>query len=382
MLFIALLIQNGIFAQLIISPVSNQTAANGISGIYYALPLTSFKIDVLVTKTEHIPGPYHAWAEKYLGLDNVRSFSSTSFKLNDVDVSAFIKPDPDHYYFIEYGDRELKEEIPLKISLSEAGIITGINEINAPGVKEDIIIEKEIDISSRDELFKYLAEDNLFEKIDTTRRRITIDTLTIEKHFYKSTWIQKTTEQKASDAADFITRIRENRFLLISGYQEVNYGESIEYMDKSLQELEEEYLSLFTGVTLTSVFEYSYYLTPEIDDVNNNIQLFKFSESRGVENLQSGSGSDVVITFIPSGIVGTLGQYVENKNSQQLAGQGFYYRIPEYADILVKHNNQDYYKSNMQVCQFGLVTFGPLNNPGIKFYPESGGIQSFEIDNN
>lgn len=51
---------------------------------------------------------------------------------------------------------------------------------------------------------------------------------------------------KAREAADMISRIRESRFNLITGYQETNFSrETMEYMDKNLQRMLQDYISLF-----------------------------------------------------------------------------------------------------------------------------------------
>jgi len=70
---------------------------------------------------------------------------------------------------------------------------------------------------------KYSADISVFEKVDTIIRKINVDTMTVERQYYKRTMIEKTPEQKAQEAADFITKIKDNRFTLISGTSEVNY---------------------------------------------------------------------------------------------------------------------------------------------------------------
>ena len=65
----------------------------------------------------------------------------------------------------------------------------------------------------------------------------------------KRTMVEKSPEQKAREAADFISKIKEDRFNLLTGYQEVSYNqETLEYMDTQLKLLEKEYMKLFTGI--------------------------------------------------------------------------------------------------------------------------------------
>ena len=71
--------------------------------------------------------------------------------------------------------------------------------------------------------------------------------------------------EKANEAAQKILEIREARFHLISGYQEVNYGESMEYMNDQLKELENDYLELFLGKEVKSTGIQTIYYIPEKD---------------------------------------------------------------------------------------------------------------------
>lgn len=376
---ICLLNSGFIYSQIRVRPVSGNAAASGTPGIYYTLPKTCLKVDITVNLKKFIPGPYAEFAGKYLGIDDVSESESTDYEITDVKMHAFNRPDPEQYYFVEYGEREIKEEQQLILSLTQAGMIAGINQPDEVKNAGKIIFEKEIELDDHENLFKYLSDYNLFEKIDTVTRKITIDTLTIEKHIFRSNWLTKNTEQKARDAADFISRIRENRFLLISGYQEVNYGESIVYMDQKLSELEAQYLSLFTGVTREKTLEYSYYFVPENDMINTSHTLFKFSSSRGILDASASGGENVMITFSTSGLNDEIKQYIDSKNVAVDKNDAFYYRIPEYANAEVIYNSKTYYKTNLLVNQFGLIAIAPLRGGKADFHTETGSLKSIEL---
>ncbi len=379
-LFVFFIISFTLEAQISITAASDQTAESGSSGIFYTLPQTYLKIDITVLKTEKIPGPYHMYASKYLGLEDVISYRSENYKITNVSVSSFIRPDPKHYYFVEYGDKTSKDEVSLTVALSEAGLITGVNKLP----KKETVINKLIKVNQITDkksytLFRYQAENNLFKKIDTVVRKYIIDTLTIEKEFYRSSWVQKTTEQKAKDAADFINRIRENRFLLISGYQEVNYGESMKYMDKQLAKLEDEYLSLFTGVTLKSTENYSYVFLPDETTVDIKNTLLKLSEDRGVFDATASIGDDVYLEITPNGLAENLSKFIDSKQDKKYGENHFYYRIPEFAGIQIKCKDKIMYEADIMINQLGLVAYGPLFNTLIEFYSETGSIKDIKI---
>lgn len=366
------------FAQIRVVHVEDDAAQSTAPGVYYALPKTFLKFDVTVVKTEVVPGPYHEFAEEMLGLEDVPYSGSEEYAIRDVALEDFARPDPEQFYFVEYGEKALKEEKQLMLSLSEAGMITGFNTTGETPASQNVMFPHDLDGEPEYKYFQYVAESNLYEKVDTMVRKITIDTLTIEKEFYKTSWAQKADRQKARDAVDFLERIRENRFLLISGYQEVNYGESIKYMDEQLQRLEKEYLSLFTGVTITTVYRHSYIFVPDKEETS--VVLFRFSSSRGVIPAGQSGGENVSVEIIPTGSSEKISAFVQSKNKHNPLGNSIYYRIPEFADLELVYRGESLFKSNLQISQLGLVTYAPVYEPGIEFYPETGGVKKIDIE--
>ena len=71
------------------------------NGIYYNLPKTIVTIDVTITKTEKIKGPYAQYAQKYLGISNVNTANTTSYEISDIALDTYSEPDSSQYYCIE-----------------------------------------------------------------------------------------------------------------------------------------------------------------------------------------------------------------------------------------------------------------------------------------
>lgn len=380
LLFTGILIVTGnLFGQIRVMPASNMQSSTPGNGIYYALPMTGFKITVQVKKSEKIAGPYSDYAETLLGIRDVIATSSSSYEITDLSLESFVRPDPEQVYFVEYGEEARKDEKTLAMSLSAEGLIVGANNITGAADIREMVLEREEGRGEVPELFKKLAGRNLYEKIDTVVRRINIDTMTIERNFYRSSWEPKSTEQKAKEAVDFMERIRENRFLLISGYQEVNYGESIKYMDDQLNRLYDDYLSLFTGVTLTSNYTYSFIYIPESKREATSGIAFKFSSSRGIAGPEGSYGDNVMINIQPNGLGEAVKDFVDGKQVASPEKRGFYYRIPEYADISIKLGNEVFYQANLLINQLGLIATTPRFEPEVEFHQKTGGLQSIKI---
>ncbi len=374
-----------VFAQINVLRIDNNAAPQTKEGIFYSLPRTVVKIDVKIDRIENYKGPYADFALRFLGLKNVISSNSIDYRISDITITTYPEPDPDQYYFVELGDKISKGEKAGMLSLSDAGVILGTltDSIETQGdfMHQAKPVESlaEADKDAFGELFKYSADVSVFEKVDTIIRKINIDTMTVERQYYKRTMVEKSPEQKAKEAADYISKIKENRFNLISGTQEVNYNkETLEYMDAQLKTMEKEYLKLFTGISLHKNLTFSYKYIPIPNQINTEIPIFKFLKSKGVIDLDEQGGKVVTIKIQRVGNTNTVANYL-NKAQKDTKAQGFSYRIPELARVTVKLDENTQEETQCLVSQLGVVTNLPASKWKVKFHTETGGIKGLEI---
>jgi len=373
------------FSQFNVLRVDNNAAPQTKDGIFYSLPRTVIKIAVRIDRIENYKVPYSDYALRFLGLKNVVPANTIDYQISDISITTYPEPDPDQYYFVEMGDKMSKGEQPGLLSLSDAGVILG----TLPGVADTLSgslqrMNREepaanVEKDAFGELFKYSADVSVFEKVDTIIRKINIDTMTVERQYYKRTIVEKSVEQKAREAADFISKIKENRFNLISGTQEVNYNrESLEYMDDQLNRMEKEYLKLFTGVSVhkSLVFDYKYIPVP--NQINTEIPVFKFLRTKGVIGLDEPGGKVVTIRIQRVGNTTTVANYLK-KAVKESKVQGFSYRIPELARISVKMDEDTREETQCLISQLGVVTNLPAGKWKVMFHPETGGIRGLEV---
>lgn len=286
------------FGQVKVYPVKSGTNLEDKPGVFYALPQTWIKVDIVVNKTEYLAGPYAEFAGKYLDLEDVSTNNYNEFVISDVKLSTVAKPDPENYYFVELDDKVLKESKSTLVSMAESGLVSGINgalpESASKGLTKEMIGEE----SAYQDLFQYFAETNLYEKSDTVIRKVVVDTISVEKMYLEKRWVEKSSEQKAVEAANKITKIRESRYNLITGYHEIPYeAGAIKYMDQELKNLENEYMSLFTGITIEKKIHYCYIVLPKPDDASGEIPVCIFSERSGVKDLNSAGGARIFVRF-------------------------------------------------------------------------------------
>ncbi|MCK9205218.1 MAG: DUF4831 family protein [Bacteroidales bacterium] len=371
-------------AQINVFHIDNTTTPVTKEGIFYSLPRTVVKIEVKIDRIENYKGPYSDFALRFLGLKNVVTTNSIDYKISDITITTYPEPDPDQYYFIELGDKITKGEKAGLFSLTDAGLFLGtIPDANEASPKipsppaDELLMDTGKDAFG--ELFKYSADVSVFEKVDTIIRKINIDTMTVERQYYKRTMVEKSPEQKAKEAAEFISKIKDNRFQLISGFQEVNYNrETLEYMDTQLKTMEKEYMKLFTGISIHKPMTFEYKYIPVPNQINTEIPIFKFSKSGGIIDLDGSGGKVVTIKIQRVGNTNTVAAYL-NRAVKEVREHGLSYRIPELARVTVKLDENAQNEAQCLISQLGVITYLPVNKWKVQYHQETGGIKGLEI---
>lgn len=329
-----------------------------IEGVIYSLPRTGFQINVTAEKTSFVPGPYAAYAEKYLGIKNAQSKASTTWRIKAIDVETFTEPDPNAVF-------KAMDKVASQISELSNGIITGI-QAKGELMPNRIIGDDAIALSKPLPVFTDLSSDEYYiTAVDP-------ETGTETTNF-------KTPEEKAREAADYIIRLRKKRAFTILSPSDVvpEDGEGYKVFVKEAQRLEKEYISLFVGKTVESKHEFSFDFVPENNEVKNEI-LFRFSEDKGVVSKSDISGKPVMVSVSKdANLSKTLNQLKKSENPQ--AGEsGVFYRIPVSAEFTITDGINTLYSGRTNVPQFGAIAPVPEDlldgSYSIKFDPVGGTI--------
>lgn len=376
------LICSGMFmslsAQVTIVPLAGDQQASKHEGIYYALPKTLIQVNVWVDKVETIRGPYAEFAGRLLGLDNVPRTNSTTYHLAGATMSSYYEVDPDQYYFVRIPEKNTNN---LRFSLSPEGLLQAASWEEPSGQKKGAIK----DTDERKPLFSAEFMDiplpGIIEKVDTFIRRISVDTTTFEEIFFRKTFIEKSTEQKAREAANFILKLEEHRFSLITGYQEVNYSaEVMQFMNQQLLDLQNEYLALFKGKKITTTSHYSFVYEPLPGNNKNPVTLFRFSAGSGLIDKEMQGGEPVRIYYSQAFNTQMITSHQASREKGRKAPMGFYYRIPDNATIYLQRGSEIIAESQFPVNQLGTVSFLPYEGVHeVQFYPQSGSVKFFRL---
>ncbi|HOI31354.1 MAG: DUF4831 family protein [Bacteroidales bacterium] len=341
-------------------------------GIYYALPRTTLKFDFILEKTVSIKGPYSQFAERMLGVQDYVNENSTTYRILDLIVTPITEPDPDAVFFVRFDDRTSKDEQKIPFTLQSDGIILGVGPEMISHKAETLSVEKTLVNSPEEKKFNYFAERNLFQRIDTIVRKITIDTTVIKLPVLHTSWQDRNPEQKARAAADYIQTIREARYLLLSGYQEINYGNSLIYMDKQLKQLEEAYLSLFLGINDRKIEEHPVYYTPN-QNSGSLVTLARLSDDSGIVKA-SGKGETIQILVEPIGISQKIPGIGRETLESVTVINSLLYRNPEIAQIEVSFKGKTLCTERLPIPQLGTISVVPLNKNKLSFDAKTGQI--------
>ncbi len=311
--------------------------------VLYALPRTSLVIRVTAEKTLYVPGPFRAYAKKYLGIDPPITQARTEWNLVSAEISSFREPDPDRYFVITTNG--LLAENALRMTRS--GLIldlAGVSDKAAPA------FSVESDEPDGKPYFTDLSvKRNFAEKLDTLYRTVLQDTGYVRIPVVRTTFEKKTTEQKAEEAANFIIKIRKRRFKLMAGQYDVYpKDEALEFAVKEMTRLENEYLALFTGKKVTQRWYYRFIVTPE--DAGKQPVVFRFSPQTGVCTASSCQGIPVYLQFeagkgITTGEEGYTGIAVDK----------LFYRIPRMTTVRLICNDRTLASRHLLIYQFGPV---------------------------
>jgi hypothetical protein len=347
-------------------------------GIYYMLPQTKITIDVIVHKTDQLRGPYSAYAKKFLGLTTVIKGSSSSYQIADIKIDAQNIADPSESYCIVLP-KNVKKKEQFSLQFSNDFILYSINkDVNYAVNMEETDVLNYDNIDEINNTFKYFANDNVFVKVDTIIEMVNMDTMMVEKRTYKQTEMMKTLEQRAKDAADYIMRLREGKYQLITGYQEVNYSkETMAFMYNELDQLEKEYLTLFTGKEVRKELHYKYEIIPQQKDSSLIFPLFRFSDNMGLRALQSGIGDIIYLELQNEEIFKAIQADIDIK--KQPKKKGFYYRMPAKCKVFIKKEGSDLAEREVYISQYGVICNLPRSNASILFYKENGSIEKIEL---
>jgi len=237
-----------------------------------------------------VPGPFRQYAEKYLGIRNVIVKHGYSWKITSVRFRYHSEMDPDYIYAVSgnyeenlFPDFEKLARDSMILNLSrmpgnylfytQNPVKPDLPDFTDLSVKRNFEAEKDIEVS-------LVMPDSSLSPRTVTRTRLK----------------EKTLEQKAEEAANFLIKLKKRRFKMVSGQPDsMPAGEAMKSSIQELEKIEQNYLELFIGKRTTYRHERVYHFTPSAGKKTDRAILFRLSETEGFLDTGEAGGVPVLL---------------------------------------------------------------------------------------
>lgn len=378
-----LILSLAVSGQVNVIHVNNPASRPIGNGIYYSLPRTKLRVDVLVKVNESLKGPLSEYAERYLGIQDAVKTDNSIYTISNVTITPLAEPDPEQVYYVEMGQRDSRDPRLLMIELDKSGFLVSANGLDAQDSK-NVNVERKIVVD--DDGITYGGNNNFVLtgrvniSTDTIIRRVAVDTSTVEQLSFRTRTLDKPAQDFATEMMDKIEELRDSRFKLLTGFQETAYETgTVRYMDEQLQKIEAQYIALFRGISTTHFETHTFYYSPQNDQEKNPVALFKFSSSSGISPAKGGVGENAELSLESLGS-GQLINGFSDANRADVPQNGIAYRVPANAKATLKIGKDEIHSEFIQINQLGNVRRLPPHKFKAEFSPETGGIKSLLIE--
>lgn len=315
------------------------------NGLYYALPRTVLRLDFLIEETQLLRGPYSDYVGM-VGAEDYISDNETVYRIQSVSMVPTAEADPNATFFVSMN---LKKGDAAGFSLTPKGILQGVGVKDLPALGE-----KPAPIQS-EALF---AEPVPF------------------KYQYGSS---RNLDQAARNAAEMIGKIRDEKIKLITGFQETAFHlDTYQQMYADLNEMEQDYLSLFVGKSQTRTFVKTVYVTPNKEV--NKLSVAKFSEEFGLTLGTAGDGDLITVQTQSLQTTGTINGPSQSAVESLSFENKLFYRIPETANVKVSLGGETLLEQRVTVAQYGVFMLAPLGKTKLELDPSTGQIVNMGTD--
>jgi hypothetical protein len=259
-----------VFAQVQVYPLENLPEKMKYTGsVTYAMPTTTLKVTVSVSKVQDVRGYFADYAESLLGLTNIVHQNRTHYVLNSVEIEPSTTADLTNVYRAYTSNAVLAEAMNAAALTPQSSYPDGY------------LTSYQTHTASLPDFFKNYADISYTQQQETFVDTKIIDGVVTQVPANHTKTVSKSFENKAREAADAIMKSRKDQYNLVAGEQETPYtGEALAIMLSELKNWESNYMSLFTGVSIADTIQYVFYFTP-----NNKLEqmtAFYFNENKGL----------------------------------------------------------------------------------------------------
>lgn len=318
----------------------------------YALPFTSFTIEVDAVQEIHFAGPYSSFAKDMLSI-NVPESDVRKTYIKEIRIVPHVEADPWSQRFTA----------PVANST--------MLEMSAQGL---IAFGEMPQASAIDWRFKPAGQASYGAKGITgatkQQNNIVYKTVLTEEGEVRypvehSVSVAKTLEDKAAEAAKIILEARQDRHNIAIGNTDANYsGESMGAALEELTKIEKEYLVLFTGYDTVSEFHATFEVLPSATARTHRYTAFYMTEDGKLVKETKGKARPYELEFTPVSVPDVNAEPVQDasgKLKKQEKPATIHYRIPAICRVRLLEDGAALAETRVPVYQLGREAEMPFN---------------------
>ena len=351
------------------------------NGLIYSLPSTELNVIVEITEIHKQKGPFYEFLQVYFDTESGIKEDELIYRITDVSIVSNPIIDKDHIYAVIPGK---KTSVNL-LNITPEGFPAGINLTDYQAEKIQTDQKNLSEKISEGTILNYadFSLNSIMEtKYDTLYKEVMIDSVIVRVPIITKKDVIKSKEKRAKEIADILFLLRDDRNALLKGENDGNNfpdGEALKIMISELNNLEKQYMSLFSGRVTKVPKTYSFKIVPNKNTMN--YPIFYFSEETGVSD--SINGQSVYLRIAVENASPSLNQYIDNSLMTEFQKskiyKGFVYRIPGKTDCEIYLQNELLYQKSLLISQEGELNMIPaklLNETiSVEFYPETGSLK-------
>lgn len=319
--------------------------------IIYSLPSTTIGLKVTANHESFVAGPYAKYAQKYLGVD-ARTESGDTYIIQSVEMVPYLEADPSISIAVNVGTS--KNASANFLNFCSQGLIVTSESYTGKGASWRFP-----SAVGNSEFVNSGATSNLATQSSTLYKSVKTAEGLEKVPVQQNQVVEKSLEKKAAETAEMIFKLRKKRIDIITGDTDATYsGEAMGAALEEISRLEQEYLSLFVGKSVTDTQTAVFDVVPDGENAKQMYIAFRISDTQGLLPANNMSGRPIVLEFVEESepIAPT------NINEVAVAPKGkVVYRKPVVVAVRLLDGQKVIMQSRVPVYQFGKILVFPID---------------------
>ena len=307
--------------------------------VTYSLPQTTLTVEVDAVQESFFAGPYAPFAKKYLGIQ-VRQDDYAKASVREVRLVSRLEADAEARFAIDLKGGEERF-----LELTSLGLVSFQDKADGHAAVWRFDPQPSADFGAVG------ATSSTQKEVRTVWKEVPTDTAFTRIPVQETFEVEKTPEMKAKEAAELVLKAREERFNISTGNTDATFsGEALGAALAELDRIEREYLTLFTGYTVTREQHGSFDVVPSASARKQQYAAFRLSDRNGL--VQEGAGTAYYIELEPVEVAEVQGA--------KDARNAIHYRVPAVCVVRLTAGGKTLCQTRVPIYQLGRESTLPL----------------------